>query len=164
MNHLSLFVVGGGHIFVSDISVLCKSIESRIEVSCFREKIASAGVVEIGLQTLFDILGLEDLNDLLSLDDVPVRGIHTETVYCLIAVVVSYVERPHKRIMADSFCGRLDTSGTAVRTMKNTSYPKHQTMKLSTPVLTAAHRAFYIFFDILITIIYVLLGSMTGQM
>ena len=102
MNHLSLFVVGGGHIFVSDISV---------------------------------------------------GSVYTETVYRLIAVVVCDVERPHKRIMVDSFCGRLDTSGTAVRTMKNTSYPKYQTMKLSTPVLTAAHRAFYIFFDILIAVI-----------
>ena len=100
MNHLSFFVVGSGHIFISDIPILRKSIKSRVEVFCRWEQIASAGVVEIGLQTLFDILGLEDLNDLLSLDDVPVRGIHTETVYCLIAVVVSYVERPHKRIMA----------------------------------------------------------------
>lgn len=92
INHLSLFVVGGGHIFVSDISVLCKSIESRIEVSCFREKIASAGMVEVGLQAMFYVLCLEDLNDLLSLDDIPVGGIHAETIYRLIAVVVCNVE------------------------------------------------------------------------
>ena len=47
MNHLSLFVVGGGHIFISDIPILRKSIESRVEVLCRGEKIASAGVVEV---------------------------------------------------------------------------------------------------------------------
>lgn len=47
MNHLSLFVVGGGHIFVGDISVLGKRIECRIEVLCSRKKIASARVVEV---------------------------------------------------------------------------------------------------------------------
>ena len=71
MNHLSHFVVGSGHIFVGYIAVLHKSIKSRIEVLCRREKIASAGVVEVGLQAMFDILGLEDLDYLLSLDDVP---------------------------------------------------------------------------------------------
>ena len=66
--------------------------------------------------------------------------------------------------MVDCFFGRFNSSGTAVHTMKNAGYPKYQTVELSTPVLTAAHRAFYIFFDILITVIYVLLGSVTGQM
>ena len=47
MNHLSLFVVGGGDIFVCDIAILRKSIESRIEVLCSRKKIASAGVIEV---------------------------------------------------------------------------------------------------------------------
>ena len=99
MNHLSLFVVGGGHIFVGYIAVFSESIKSRVEVLCRGEKIASTGVVEIGLQALFDILCLENLNDLLSLDDVPVGSVHAETVNRLIAVVVSYVERPQYRIM-----------------------------------------------------------------
>ena len=75
MNHLSLFVVGGGDIFVSNIAVFSKSIESRIEVLCGRKKIASAGVAEVGLQAMFDILGLEHLDDLFSLDDVPVGSV-----------------------------------------------------------------------------------------
>ena len=99
MNHLSLFVVGGGHIFVGYIAVLSEGVKCRIEVLCCGEKIASAGVIEIGLQPLFDILCLDDLNDLLSLDNVPVGGIHAETIYRLIAVVVCDAERPHKRIM-----------------------------------------------------------------
>ena len=99
MNHLSLFVVGGGHIFISDIPILRKSIKCRVEVFCCWEQIASAGVIEVGFQTLFNILGLEYLNDLLSLDDIPVGSVHTETVNRLIAVVVSDAERPHKRIM-----------------------------------------------------------------
>ncbi len=78
-----------------------------------------------------DILGLEYLNDLLSLDDVPVRSVHTETVYRLIAVVVGYAERPHKRIVIHAFIGRLNTSGTAVGTMQDTSYPQNQAVELS---------------------------------
>ena len=164
MNHLSLFVVGSGHIFVGDIAVLSEGVKCRIEVLCRGEKIASAGVVEIGLQAMFDILGLEDLDYLLSLDNVPVGSVHAETVNRLIAVVVCDAERSHKRIMIHAFIGRLNTTGTAVRTMKNTGYPKYQTMKLSAPVLTTAHRFFDFFFDILIAVIYVLLGSVTGQM
>mgnify|MGYP004715064039 CR=1 FL=1 len=164
MNHLSLFVVGGGDIFVSNIAVFSKSIESRIEVLCRREKIASAGVVEVGLQAMFDILGLEDLDYLLSLDDVPVGSIHAETVNCLIAVVVSYAERPHKRIVVHAFVGRLNTTGTAVRTMQNTSYPKYQPVKLSAPILTAAHGFLDLFFDIVIAVFDILHGSMMGQM
>ena len=164
MNHLSLFVVGGGHIFISDIPILRKSIESRVEVLCRGEKIASAGVIEVGLQTLFDILRLDDLNDLLSFDDIPVGGIHTETVYRLIAVVVGYAERPHKRIMVHALIGRLNTSGTTVGTMKNTGYPKYQLVKLSAPVLTAAHGFLDLFFDIVVAVFDILLRSMTGQM
>ena len=92
MNHLSLFVVGGGHIFVGNIAVLSEGVKCRIEVLCRGEKIASAGMIKIGLQALFYVLCLEDLNDLLSLDDIPVGGIHAETVYRLIAVVVCNVE------------------------------------------------------------------------
>jgi len=99
MNHLSLFVVGGGYIFVSNIAVFGKGVKCRIEVLCCGKKTASAGVIEVGLQTLFDVLCLENLNDLLSLDDIPVRSVHTETVNRLIVVVVGYAERPHKRIM-----------------------------------------------------------------
>ena len=99
MNHLSLFVVGGGDIFVGDIAVLGEGIESRVEVLCTGKKIASAGVVEVGLQALFDILCLDDLNDLLSLNDIPVGSVHAETVNRLITVAVSDTERPHKRIM-----------------------------------------------------------------
>lgn len=99
MNHLSLFVVGGGHIFVSDISVLCKSIESRVEVFCRWEKIASAGMIQLRFQTLSDILSLEDLNYLLSFDDIPVGSVYTETVYRLIAVVVSYIKSPQQCVM-----------------------------------------------------------------
>ena len=98
MNHLSLFVVGGGDIFVSNIAVFSKSIESRIEVLCRREKIASAGVVEVGLQAMFDILGLEHLDDLFSLDDVPVGSVDAEPVYRLIAVIMSEVKRSQERI------------------------------------------------------------------
>ena len=163
INHLSLFVVGGGHIFVSDISVLCKSIESRIEVSCFREKIASAGMVEVGFQTLSDILSLEDLNYLLSFDDIPVGSVYTETVYCLIAVVVSNIESPQQCIMIHTFIGRLNTTGTAVGTVKNTSYPKYQPVKLTAPVLTTAHGFLDLLFDIVVAVFDILLGSMTGQ-
>ena len=38
MNHLSLFVVGGGHIFVGYIAVLSELIKSRVEVLCTGEK------------------------------------------------------------------------------------------------------------------------------
>lgn len=34
MNHLSFFIVCGGHIFIGDVAVLSKGIESRIEVLC----------------------------------------------------------------------------------------------------------------------------------
>ena len=163
MNHLSLFVVGGGDIFVSNIAVFSKSIESRIEVLCRREKIASAGVVEVGLQAMFDILGLEDLDYLLSLDDVPVGSVHAETIYRLIAIVVSYIKSPQQCVMIYTFLGRLDTSGTAVGTMKNTGYPKYQTMKLSAPVLTAAHGFLDLFFDIVVAVFDILLGSVAGQ-
>lgn len=149
MNHLSLFIVGGGHIFISDIPILRKSIESRIEVLGCREKIASAGMIKIGLQALFYLFRLEYLNDLLSLDDIPVRSVYAETVYRLITIVVSNIESPQQCVMVHAFVGRLNTSGTAVHTMKNAGYPKYQSVKLSAPVLTAAHRAFYIFFDIL---------------
>lgn len=164
IDHLNLFVVGGGDIFISDIPILRKSIESRVEVFCRWEKIASAGMIQLRFQALFYLFRLEYLNDLLSLDDIPVGSVHAETVYRLIAIVVSYIKSPQQCVMIYTFLGRLDTPGTAVGTMKNTGYPKYQTMKLSAPVLTAAHRAFYIFFDILIAVIYVLLGSMTGQM
>ncbi len=160
MNHLSLFVVGGGHIFVGDIAVLGEGIESRVEVLCTGKKIASAGVVEVGFQTLFDILGLENLNNLLSLDDIPVGSIHAETVNRLIAIVVRNAERPNKRIVIHAFIGRLNTSGTAVGTVKNTGYPKYQTMKLSALVLTTAHGFLDLFFDILIAVIYIFLGSL----
>ena len=164
MNHLSLFVVGGGHIFVGYIAVLSERIKSRVEVLCSREKIASAGVIEVGFQALSDILCLEYLDYLLSLDDIPVRSVHAETVYCLIAVVVGYAERPHKRIVIHTFIRRLNTTGTAVGTVKNTGYPKYQTMKLSAPVLTAAHGFLDLFFDIVIAVFDILLGSMTRQM
>ena len=164
MNHLSLFVVGGGDIFVCDIAVFSKGVKSRIEVLCGRKMIASAGMIKIGFQTLFDILGLENLNNLLSLDDIPVGSIHAETVNRLIAVVVGDAERPHKRIVIHAFIGRLNTSGTAVGTVKNTGYPKYQTMKLSALVLTTAHGFLDLFFDIIIAVIYIFLGSMTGQM
>ena len=84
MNHLSLFVVGGSHIFISDIPILRKSIERRIEVLCRWEKIASAGMIQLRFQALFDILCLDDLNDLLSLDNVPVGGIHAEKIIQII--------------------------------------------------------------------------------
>lgn len=164
MNHLSLFVVGGGDIFVSNIAVFSKSIESRIEVLCSREKIASAGVVKVGFQTLSDILSLEDLDYLLSFDDIPVGSVYAETVYRLIAVVVSYAERPHKCLVVHAFVGRLNTTGTAVRTMQDTSYPKYQTVKLSAPVLTTAHGFLDLFFDIVVAVFDILLGSMMGQM
>ena len=92
MNHLSLFVVGGGHIFVGNIAVLSEGVKCRIEVLCRGEKIASTGVIEVGLQALLYLFRLEYLNDLLSLDDIPVGGIHAETIYRLIAVVVCNVE------------------------------------------------------------------------
>lgn len=164
MNHLSLFVVCGGHIFVGDIAVFGKGVKCRIEVLCGRKKIASAGMIKIEFQALFYLFRLEYLNDLLSLDDVPVRSIHAETVYRLIAVVVSKVECSQKCIVIHAFIGRLDTPGTAVGTMKNTGYPKYQTMKLSAPVLTTAHGFLDLFFDIIIAVIYIFLGSITGQM
>lgn len=163
MNHLSLFVVGGSHIFISDIPILRKSIERRIEVLCRWEKIASAGMIQLRFQALPDLLCLEYLNDLLSLDNVPVGSIHAETVYRLITVVVSKVERSQKCIVIHAFIGRLNSSGTAVGTMKNTGYPQYQTVELAAPVLTAAHGLLDLFFDILIAVIYVLLGSMTRQ-
>ena len=163
MNHLSLFVVGSGDIFISDIPILRKSIERRIEVLCRWEKIASAGMIQLRFQALFDILCLDDLNDLLSLDNVPVGGIHAETVNRLIAVVVCDAERPHKRIMVHALIGRLYTSRTAVGTMKNTGYPKYQTMKLSAPVLTAAHGFLDLLFDIVVAVFDILLGSVAGQ-
>jgi hypothetical protein len=163
INHLSLFVVGGGHIFVGYIAVLSERIKSRVEVLCRGEKITSTGVVEVGLQALFDVLCLENLNDLLSLDDIPVGSIHAETVYRLIAVVVSEVKRSQERIVVHAFLGRFDTTGTAISTMQNTSYPKYQSVELSAPVLTAAHGLFYFLLDIVITVFDILLGSVTGQ-
>ena len=164
MNHLSLFVVGSGHIFVGNIAVLSEGVKCRIEVLCRGEKIASTGVIEVGLQALLYLFRLEYLNDLLSLDDVPVGSIHAETVNCLIAVVVSDAERPHKRIVVHAFVGRLNTTGTAVRTMQNTSYPKYQPVKLTAPILTAAHGFLDLFFDIVIAVFDILHGSMMGQM
>lgn len=131
IDHLSLFVVGGGHIFVGYIAVFSEGVKRRIEVIRFREKIASAGVVKVGFQTLSDILSLEDLDYLLSFDDIPVGSVYAETVYRLIAVVVSYAERPHKCLVIHAFIGRLNTSGTAVGTMKNTGYPQNQAVELS---------------------------------
>lgn len=163
MNHLSLFVVGSGHIFVGNIAVFSERIERRIEVLCRGEKIASAGVIEVGLQALSDILCLEYLDYLLSLDNVPVWGVHAETVNRLIAVVVSDIESPQQCVVIHTFLGRLNTSGTAVGTMKNAGYPQYKTMKLSTPVLTATHRFLDLFFDIIIAVFDILLGSVTGQ-
>ena len=131
MNHLSLFVVGGGHIFVGYIAVFSKGIKCRIEGLCTGEKIASAGMIQFRFQPLPDLLCLEYLNDLLSLDDIPVGGIHAETVNRLIAVVVSNAERPHKRIVIHTFIGRLNTSGSAVSTKQDTSYPQNQAVELS---------------------------------
>lgn len=131
MNHLSLFVVGSGHIFVGDIAVLSEGVKCRIEVLCRREKIASAGVVEVGLQAMFDILCRDDLNDLLSLDNVPVRSVYAETVYRLIAIVVSNIESPQQCVMIHAFIGRLNTTGTAIGTMQDTSYPQNQAVELS---------------------------------
>lgn len=90
MNHLSLFIVGSGHIFISDIPIFSKSIKCRIEVICRWEKIASAGIIQLRFQALFYLFRLEYLNDLLSLDNVPVGSVHAETVNRLVAVVVSY--------------------------------------------------------------------------
>ena len=131
IDHLSLFVIGSGDIFISDVTVLRKSIESRIEVLCCRKKVATAGMIQFRFQPLPDLLCLEHLDDLFSLDDVPVRSINTETVYRLIAVVVSEVKRPQQSIMVHTFLGRFDTSGTAVGTMKNAGYPKYQPVELS---------------------------------
>lgn len=164
INHLSLFVVGGGDIFISDIPIFRKSIECRIEVLCRWEKIASAGMIQLRFQALPDLLCLEYLDDLLSFDDIPVGSVYAETVYRLIAVVVSYAERPHKCLVIHAFIGRLNTSGTAVGTMKNTGYPQYQSVELSAPVLTASHGFLDLFFDIIIAVIYIFLGSMTGQM
>ena len=110
------------------------------------------------------LLCLEDLNDFLSLDDVPVGSVHAETVYRLIAVIVSDIESPQQCVMIHTFLGRLDTPGTAVGTMQDTSYPKYQPVKLTAPVLTAAHRFLDLFFDIVIAVFDILLGSMTRQM
>ncbi len=162
MNHLSLFVVGNGHVFIGDIAVFCKCIKCRVEVFCCREKIASAGMIKIGFQALFYLFRLEYLNDLLSLDNISIGSVHAETVYRLIAVVVCDIESPQQSIVIYAFLGRLDTTGTAVGTMKNTSYPKYQTVKFSAPILTAAHGFLDLFFDILIAVIYIFLGSMTG--
>lgn len=52
---------------------------------------------------------------------------------------------------------------TAVGTMQDTSYPKYQTMELSAPVLTAAHGFLDLFFNIVIAVFDILLGSVTGQ-
>ena len=164
IDHLCRSVVGGGDIFVGDIPVFIKGIKSGIEVLCIWEKIASAGVIQLRLQALFDILCLDDLNDLLSLDDVPIGSIYAETVYCLIAIVVSDIESPQQCVMIHTFFGRLYTSGTTVRTMQDTSYPQYQTVELTTPVLTAAHGFLDLFFDILIAVIYIFLGSVTRQM
>ena len=98
IDHLSLFVVGSGHIFISDIPILCKSIESRIEVCCFRKKIASAGMIQLRFQPLPDLFCLEHLDDLFSLDDVPVGSVDAEPVYRLIAVIMSEVKRSQERI------------------------------------------------------------------
>ena len=152
IDHLSLFVVGSSHIFVDYIAVLSKGVKCQIEVLCRGEKFASASVVEIGFQALFDVLCLENLDYLLSFDDVSVWSVHTETVYRLIAVIMGYAERLHKCIVVDIFFGGLNTSGTAVGTMKNTGYPQNQTVKLSAPVLTAAHGFLDLFFDIVIAI------------
>ena len=91
MNHLRFLIVGSGDIFISDIPIFGKRIKCRIEVLCRWEKIASAGMIEVGLQALSDIFGLENLDYLLSLDNVSIRGIHAETINRLIAVVVSYI-------------------------------------------------------------------------
>lgn len=88
-------------------------------------------MIEVGFQSLFDILGLDDLNDLLSLDNVPVGSVHAETVYRLVAVVVSYIKSPQQCVMIYTFLGRLNTSGTAVGTMQDTSYPQNQAVELS---------------------------------
>ena len=164
MNHLSLFVVGGGHIFVGNIAVLSEGVKCRIEVLCRGEKIASTGVIEVGLQALLYLFRLEYLNDLLSLDDIPVGGIHAETVYRLIAVVVGDAERSHKRIVVHTFIGRLNTTETAVGTMQDTGYPQYQPVEFTAPVLTAAHGFLDLFFDIVVAVFDILLGSMTGQM
>lgn len=112
---------------------------------------------------MFNILCLENLNDLLSLYNVPVGSVHAETIYRLIAIVVSYIKSPQQCVMIYTFLGRLDTPGTAVGTMKNTGYPKYQTMKLSAPVLTAAHGFLDLFFDIVVAVFDILLGSVAGQ-
>ena len=98
IDHLRLFIVGGDHIFISDIAVLRKSIESRIEVLCVRKKITSAGVIQLRFQALPDLFCLEHLDDLFSLDDVPVRSVDAEPVYRLIAVIMSEVKRSQERI------------------------------------------------------------------
>lgn len=98
MNHLSLFIVGSGHIFISDIPIFSKSIKCRIEVLCRWEKIASAGMIQLRFQVLFYLFRLEYLNDLLSLDNVPVGSVDAEPVYRLIAVIMSEVKRSQERI------------------------------------------------------------------
>ena len=66
--------------------------------------------------------------------------------------------------MIYTFLGRLDTPGTAVGTMKNTGYPQYQPVEFTAPVLTAAHGFLDLFFDIVVAVFDILLGSMTGQM
>lgn len=150
--HLRFLVVGGGHIFVSDISVLRKGIKSVIEIYRFREKTATAGMIKLRLQALLDILALEHLDYLFSLDDIAVRSVCAETVYRLIPIIVSYIKRPHYRVMIHAFLGRLNTTGAAIGTMKNTSYPKNKTMELASSVLTAAHRSLDLVFNIVIAV------------
>lgn len=48
---------------------------------------------------MFNILCLENLNDLLSLYNVPVGSVHAETIYRLIAIVVSYIKSPQQCVM-----------------------------------------------------------------
>jgi len=54
--------------------------------------------------------------------------------------------------MIYAFLGRLNTTGTAICTMKNAGYPQEQTMKFTSLVLTVAHRLFYSMFDIIIAV------------
>lgn len=157
IDHLSRSVVGGGDIFVCDISVLRKSVKSRIKVLCCREKITSAGVIHLGFQALLDILAFEHLNYLFSLDDIPVGSIHAETVYRLIPIIVSHIKRPHYCIKTNAFFGRFNTTKATVRTMQNAGYPQNQTVKLASPVLTAAHGVFNVLLDIIIAVSDILL-------
>ncbi len=162
--HLHFFVVCGSYTFVGYIAVLSEGVKCRIEILGSGEKFVSAGMIKVGFQALSDIFCLENLDYLLTLDDVSVRSVNTETVYSLITVVVSNIESPQQCVMIHTFLGGFNTTGTAVGTIKNTGYPKYQTVKLSATVLTAAHGFFNFFFDIVVVITNVLLGSMTGQM